>query len=45
MANGKPPTGIEFAAAGAACQDRVKTANHTGSLDGCLADLGLRRVQ
>jgi hypothetical protein len=45
MATGKPPTRAEFAAVVAACQDRAKTANQTGSLDGCLADLGMRRVQ
>jgi hypothetical protein len=45
MATGKPPTRAEFAAVVAACQDRVKTANQGGSLDGCLADLGLHRVQ
>jgi hypothetical protein len=45
MASGKPPTKTEFAAVVAACQDRAKTDDRSGPLDGCLADLGLRRVQ
>ena len=45
MASGKPPTKAEFAAVVAACQDRVQTADRSSPLDGCLADLGLRRVQ
>jgi hypothetical protein len=42
---GKPPTQAEFAAVVAACQDRAKSNDQTGPIDGCLADLGLRRVQ
>ncbi len=45
MASGKPPTKLEFAAVVAACQDRSKTDDRSGPIDGCLADLGLRRVQ
>lgn len=45
MASGKPPTKAEFAAVVAACQDRAKTDGRSGPIDGCLADLGLRRVQ
>jgi hypothetical protein len=44
-ATGKPPTQAEFAALVAACQDRVGSAETGWQLDGCLADLGLRRVQ
>jgi hypothetical protein len=44
-ASGKPPTKAEFAAVVAACQDRAKTSDQGGPIDGCLADLGLRRVQ
>ncbi|HEY3909289.1 MAG TPA: hypothetical protein VGM07_05300 [Stellaceae bacterium] len=44
-ATGKAPTRAEFAAVVAACQDRAKTADQSGSIDRCLADLGLRRVQ
>lgn len=40
-ASGKSPSRAEFAAVVAACQDRAGS----GPLDGCLADLGLRRVQ
>jgi hypothetical protein len=42
---GKPPTKAEFAAVVAACQDRAKTNDQGGPIDGCLADLGLRHVQ
>jgi hypothetical protein len=43
---GNPPTRAEFAALVAACQDKVKpTAAEIGPMDGCLADLGLRRIQ
>jgi hypothetical protein len=48
-ASGKPPSRAEFAAVLAACQDRAavkkNTGENIGALDGCLADLGLRRVQ
>jgi hypothetical protein len=51
-ASGKPPSRAEFAAVVAACQDRAgrsaePAAGGSGSnaLDGCLAELGLRRVQ
>jgi hypothetical protein len=42
---GKAPTKAEFAALVAACQDKVKTTADSAPFDGCLADLGLRRVQ
>ena len=42
---GKPPTRAEFAAVVAACQDRENSTDQTGPISGCLADLGLRRVQ
>jgi hypothetical protein len=42
---GKPPTKAEFAALVAACQDKVKVTTESGPMAGCLADLGLRRVQ
>jgi hypothetical protein len=42
---GKPPTRAEFAAVVAACQDRDNSAGETGPIGGCLADLGLHRVQ
>jgi hypothetical protein len=42
-ASGKPPTRAEFAAVLAACQDRQKSGR-SGSIDQCLADLGLRRA-
>ena len=44
-ATGMPPSKNEFAAVLAACEDRVKSGNNTGPLEGCLADYGLRRVQ
>ena len=44
-AAGKPPSRNEFAAVIAACEDRAKTENKNGSIEGCLADYGLRRVQ
>ncbi len=42
---GKPPTKAEFIALVAACQDKVKTTAESAPMSGCLADLGLRRVQ
>ena len=42
---GKPPSKAEFAAVVAACQDKVKGAEQNPAIDGCLADLGLRRAQ
>ena len=39
-AAGQPPSKAELAAVVAACQDRARGA----AIDGCLADLGLRRV-
>ncbi len=42
---GKPPSKAEFAALVAACQDKVKATTDNGPMNGCLADLGLRRVQ
>jgi hypothetical protein len=40
-AAGRPPSEHEFAAVLAACEERVKNANHIGALEGCLADYGL----
>jgi hypothetical protein len=42
---GPPPSENEFAAVLAACEDRAKSANKSGPIEGCLADYGLRRVQ
>ena len=42
---GKPPSKNEFAAVLAACEERARSANQGGALDGCLADYGLRRVR
>jgi hypothetical protein len=42
---GKPPTKAEFAALVAACQDKTKSTVENGLMVGCLADLGLRRIQ
>jgi hypothetical protein len=44
-AAGTPPTKAEFAALVAACQDKTKAPTENGPIDGCLADLGLRRTQ
>jgi hypothetical protein len=44
-ASGRPPSQAEFAALVAACRDRAGGAESGGQLDGCLADLGLRRTQ
>ena len=47
-ASGKPPSKVEFAALVAACEDREHGGKLAyppgGSLDSCLADLGLRRA-
>jgi hypothetical protein len=43
--SGRPPSKAEFAALVAACQDKVKATVENGPMVGCLADLGLRRVQ
>jgi hypothetical protein len=42
---GKPPSKAEFAALFAACQDKTKSPVENVLMDGCLADLGLRRIQ
>ncbi len=42
---GKSPSKAELAALFAACQDKVKTAAENAPMVGCLADLGLRRIQ
>jgi ABC-type glycerol-3-phosphate transport system substrate-binding protein len=42
---GTPPTKAEFAALVAACQDKVKVIAENGPMAGCLADLGLRRIE
>jgi hypothetical protein len=39
LTSGKTPTQAEFAALAASCQER------SGSLDSCLADLGLKRAK
>ena len=44
-ATGKPPSKAEFAALVAACEDRAKHSDKAESIDNCLADFGLRRVQ
>jgi hypothetical protein len=44
-ASGKRPSRAEFAAVVAACQDRARSADQNRPIDGCLADLGLRRMQ
>jgi hypothetical protein len=44
-ASGKPPSKNEFAAVVAACEDRAKSSDKSGPIEGCLADYGLRRVQ
>lgn len=44
-AMGKPPSKAEFAAVYAACQDRLSDGDKSVRFDGCLADLGLRRMQ
>jgi hypothetical protein len=44
-ATGTPPSKNEFAAVIAACEDRMKNADKTVQIEGCLADYGLRRVQ
>lgn len=44
-ATGKPPSKNEFAAVVAACEDRAKSENNSGPIEGCLADYGLRRAQ
>ena len=43
-AAGKPPSKNEFAAV-LACEDKAKSSSKTDSIDDCLADYGLRRVQ
>jgi hypothetical protein len=49
LASGKPATQVEFAALVAACEDRESSGKLLyppgGSLDSCLADLGLRRAE
>jgi hypothetical protein len=42
---GKAPTKAEFAALVAACQDKLQTAIDAAPMNGCLTDLGLRRVE
>ena len=44
-ATGKPPSKNELAAVIAACEDRAKSTDKAGTLEGCLADYGLRRAQ
>lgn len=43
FASGKRPTHAEYTAIVAACRDGAVTRSHGKPLDGCLADLGLRR--
>jgi len=47
MADGYRKTAFqnEFAAVVAACEDRAKSSDKSGPIEGCLADYGLRRVQ
>jgi hypothetical protein len=42
---GKPPSKAEFAAVVAACEDRARSSDKGEPIDGCLAEMGLRRVQ
>ena len=42
---GQTPTRAEFVAVYAACQDRLKDTGKPSPFGGCLADLGLHRVQ
>ncbi len=42
---GKPPSKAEFAAVVAACEDRVKSSDKGEAIEGCLAYMGLHRVQ
>jgi hypothetical protein len=42
---GKPPSQAEFAAVIAACEDRAKNSGTGASIEGCLADFGLHRVE
>ncbi|MBO0735627.1 MAG: hypothetical protein J2P48_03530 [Alphaproteobacteria bacterium] len=44
-ATGKQPSKNELAAVMAACEDRAKSSGKAGTLESCLADYGLRRVQ
>jgi hypothetical protein len=44
-ATGKPPSKAEFAALVAACEDRAKNSQKTESIDSCLAEFGLHRIQ
>ena len=47
LASGKAPTGVEFAALLAACEDRANSAAAqpgAAGLYSCLADLGLKRA-
>jgi hypothetical protein len=44
-AAGKSPSKQEFAAVAAACEDRIKGGDKSGSFEGCLADYGLRRLR
>ena len=43
FASGKRPSGAEYAAVIAACQDGAVPRTQGKPLDACLADLGLRR--
>ena len=43
--SGKPPTKAEFVALVAACQDKLGAATDSAPMNGCLTDLGLRRVE
>jgi hypothetical protein len=42
---GKAPSKNEFAAVLAACEDRAKSTDKSGPIEGCLADYGLHRSQ
>jgi hypothetical protein len=42
---GQTPTRAEFTAVYAACEDRLRDDGGSAPFAGCLADLGLRRVQ
>lgn len=45
VADGKPPSGVEYAAVVAACRDGAVGSARGKPLVACLADLGLRRAE
>ena len=45
LASGKTPSRAEYAAIVAACRDGAVQHGASATLDGCLADLGLKRAE